>query len=468
MIFSPATQTSSINIAFQQASLFPSQQIFPSMLEQLQAQFPSFTQQMRIHIECNQNLYASCPPYRAPQESAFQTLTPPPGVDQSIMIDGKYRLDVTKNGNASSTYKVYDKDGNEIAGAWGDPHMTGKDGEAVGDLQCNHVLTLPNGAQIGVRVSDANGGKPIPGQADYCSELTVTSANHSEAMNFNFNTGTSKPTTGTHISGYLGENFIGETLNDNGRFLGAQIGVSRNGLFDPLTGQPMTDQRLNQIDLNSGDPKVRQDAVNLAMAQQLYGQGYLTPTDHHRYCGTRFSDFMPPMIRACTDNLRKLLWQMMQMNPYGCGCGVRLPNHIDSDRDINLRTIGDMPKPNVCPTLSAVYNPLLANYMPEGAACKAIGVYLKQEGKQAVSIEDLKKLAHDKSVPPIVRNACSFMMQHPDAWKKVETSDTGGRHADNWSGSWNFIDRANQLGVGNWKPIMNYPDIHLLLGQIAV
>jgi hypothetical protein len=459
-MISLASSPSLFCLSRREASAINTQQMFPNMLAQLMTQRSDFTSAMANHIDFHRNLYECCPPYRAPHESAFETLTPNPGVDQSIMIDGQYRLDVTKNGDSSSTYKVYDKDGKELAGAWGDPHMTGKNGEAVGDLQGNHVLTLPNGAQIGVRVSDAVGGKPMPGQVAYCSEITVTSANRSEAMNFNFNTGTSKTTTGTHISGYLGENFNAETLSDHGQFLGAQIGVSaQGGLFDPLTGQAMTANRLKEIDLNSGDPKVREKAIHLAMAQELYGQGYLTPTDHLLHSNTRFCDFMETRMQRCLANLQSLLMQMTRMNPYGCGCSMRLPNHIDSNRDLMLRSFGHLPKPYACPTLSAAFNPMLANYMPEGAACKAIGTYLQQKGTQAVSIEDLEKISNDQSVPPIVRNACAYMVQHPQAWRKVETNDTGGRGKDNWSGNWNFLDRANKLGAQDWTPIMSPPRI---------
>ncbi len=431
--------------------------IFPNMLAQLMAQSQIFTGAMMNHIEHHQHLYEHCPPY-APTRSvpAFENLTPNKGVDQSVMIDGAYRLDVTKNGKDSSTYKVYDKSGQELAGAWGDPHMTGKAGEAVGDMHGNHVLTLPNGAKLGIRVSDAHGEESKAGKATFCSEITATSANGAEAMNFNFNNGTDKKTTGSHISGYLGENFIAETLGDHGPFLGAQLGVSKEGgLFDPLTGQSMTAKRMNEIDLKNVDSVAREKSINLAASQQLFSQGYLTPADHRVYGNTSFSNFLQATIAQCIRNLQLFLFQMTTLNAAGCGFAIRLPNHIDSNRDIMLQSFGQLPKPYACPTLSASFNPALAGQMPEGAACKAIGVYLMQQKAKAVTLKDLGIVASDQKAPPIVRNACSFMMQHPDAWRKVETRDAG--FADDRSGVWNFFNRAKDLGAESWSPIMTPP-----------
>lgn len=452
-----------------EASIANAHQNFPNLLAQTLSQISLFTGAMRSHIERHQNLYEHHPAYK-PSDSnpAFQTLTPKPGVDQSIMVDGEYRLDMTKNGTSSSTYKVYDKNGKELAGAWGDPHMTGRDGAAVGDMQGNHVLTLPNGIKMGVRVSDGNGGKPANGHASYASEITVTSAKGNEAMNFNFNNGSNKPTTGTHISGYLGENFNAETLGDHGPFMGAQIGVSREGgLFDPLTGQSMTAEKLKELDLNHGDPAAREKAINLSMAQQLFGQGYVTPLDNLLYGAHSFKSFTESMRNQCTSNLQSLLSQMTHINATGCGCGIRLPNHRDVDMDIMLQSFGRFPKPYACPTLSAVYNPMLANSMPEGAACKTIGQYMQQKGINAVSIQDLQRIANDKAAPPMVRNACAWMDQHRDAFDRIEQLDVPNQK-DNWSGIGNFLNRANQLGANDWTPIMTPPKVDFFFSRRAL
>ncbi len=307
---------------------------FPNMYEQLMSFKPCFTRDMTLHIEHHQNQYLSCPEY-LPQQHApsFQTLTPNKGVDQSVMIDGEYRLDVTKDGKNESHFKLYDKNGKELAGEWGDPHLTGKNGEAVGDLQCNHVLTLPNGAKVGVRVSSPDGGAPVPGKADVVTELTAVSANGMDAMNFNMNVGSDKPTTGTPIAGYLGENFIAETLSDHGAFLGAQLGVSKNGGFvDPLTGLPMTAEGLKGIDLMNPDAIVRSKAENLAMAQTLHGQGYVTPYYHRLFCEHNFSSYTKEMHENCIDGLQLMLARMRMMLDNGLGCACRLPNYIDRNR----------------------------------------------------------------------------------------------------------------------------------------
>lgn len=455
--------------SLREANIANAHQNFPNLLAQTLSQISLFTGSMRNHIERNQSLYERCPMYKQPDSNpAFQTLTPKQGVDQSVMIDGEYRLDVTKNGTASSTYKVYDKNGKELAGAWGDPHMTGRDGAALGDMQGNHVLTLPNGVKIGVRVSDGNGGKPTNGNASFASEITVTSARGDEAMNFNFNNGSNKPTVGTHISGYLGENFNAETLGDHGAFMGAQIGVSKDGgLFDPLTGQSMTAQKLKELDLNNGDPVAREKAINLSMAQQLFGQGYVTPLDNLLHGAHSFKSFTEPMRNQCISNLQSLLSQMTRMNASGCGCGIRLPNHRDADMDIKLHSFGQLPKPYACPTLSAVYNPMLANSMPEGAACRTIGLYMQQKGISAVSIQDLQKIANDKNASPMIRNACSWMDQHHDAFDRIEQLDVPNQK-DNWSGSGNFLNRANQLGANDWTPIMTPPKIDFFYNHRAL
>lgn len=429
------------------AAILPAQQHFQNMYSQLVSQNSSFSNAMVSHIQVNQNLYINCPPHVPPTSApAFQTLTPNRGVDQSVMIDGKYRLDVTKDGTTESHFKLYDKDGKELAGEWGDPHLTGKNGAPVGDLQCNHVLTLPNGAKIGVRVSKPDGRLPVPGESDVVTELTAVSENGREAMNFNMNVGSSKSTTGTPISGYVGENFIGETLSDHGAFLGAQIGVSHEGgLFDPLTGHSMDSKRLKDIDLMNPDPVDRSRAVNLAMAQDLLGQGYVTPGHHRLYGDKSFASFSNHMRDDCLNGLQTKLAQMTSMSLAGLGCSMRLPNHINGVAAM-LSSFGYLPMLDEFTTLNATFNPFMAKFMSEGLACNAIGRYLGQKGIQQVSLESLAKISKDPFAPYIVRNACAFMTHNPKAWERVETNDTGGRNADNWSDYRNFLNRASYLG----------------------
>ncbi len=427
--------------------------IYNSAFEQFREIAHRFTHGFNRHIQENEFAYSNHPAYSEPTNSSFKHITPKKGVDQSIMIDDQYRLDVTKNGKGSSTFKVYDKAGKEIVGEWGDPHITGKNGAAVGDLQCNHVITLPHGQKIGVRVSKADGSAPVPGQPDYVSEITVVSAGRHDAMNINMNLGSNSQTTSTGIPGRIGQDFIGQTLNDHGSFLGAQLGMSQDGtLVDPLTGLPMNSKRLKEIDMNNGDPKVRSAAISLAQAQDLFEKGHMMPCDHHFYYDRPHKAFTPEMRDICIENLQMLLQHMGGMRDLGCDCSVQIPNHINCDAHLQLHSVCPLPQPYGNPILAAVYSPAMAKHMPEGAACKVLAEYLSQVRDRVVSLKDLKKLACDPSIPTIVRNACEFMINNKNAWKKIETLDTGGKHSDNISGVGNFINRAQQLGANNWDP----------------
>ncbi|MFJ3526269.1 hypothetical protein ACIPO9_27660 [Pseudomonas sp. NPDC090203] len=67
-----------------------------------------------------------------------------------------------------------------------------------------------------------------------------------------------------------------------------------------------------------------------------------------------------------------------------------------------------------------------------------IADYMKQNGKGAITSQDLAKLASDTSgkVPADVSSAAQYMQRHPDVFTAIETHDVAG--ADNLSGVWNF------------------------------
>jgi len=309
------------------------------MSQQLQAMQQQFTSAMNKMIQNNLGKYQTLPFYE-PTKTGVPPFemgkSPNPKADMSVMIDGEYRLDVTKNGTKESTFKIYDKNGKELAGEWGDPHLTGKNGDAIGDLQCNHVLTLPNGSKVGVRVSTMDGKPPVPGQLDVVTELTVVSSNQQDAMNFNMNVGSSKPTTATPISGYVGEDFLRETLSDNGEsFFGPVIGISQNGgMFDPETGQPMNKARLSQIDTMHPDPFMRENARKLAQAEELFNKGIIPPMYSKEYQNTNFQNFTPTQRDAGIQGLVDMLSKMFFMNSLGVGVDVRLPNHLNNQTNV--------------------------------------------------------------------------------------------------------------------------------------
>lgn len=85
--------------------------------------------------------------------------------------------------------------------------------------------------------------------------------------------------------------------------------------------------------------------------------------------------------------------------------------------------------------------------MSEKDACYAIGTYLKKHNIKSVKIGDLQKMANDQDLSSRMRDACSWMLQHPKEWEKIETLDNFGYSADDKSGVWNFLDRAKALGV---------------------
>lgn len=69
---------------------------------------------------------------------------------------------------------------------------------------------------------------------------------------------------------------------------------------------------------------------------------------------------------------------------------------------------------------------------------RTVADYLRQTGKSAINLNELKALANNTSgnVPPQVQAAAQYMVRHPDVFTAVETHDVAG--ADNLSGVWNF------------------------------
>lgn len=69
---------------------------------------------------------------------------------------------------------------------------------------------------------------------------------------------------------------------------------------------------------------------------------------------------------------------------------------------------------------------------------KILADYLRQEGKSAITGQELAKLAENGSgqVPADVSAAAQYLQRHPDVFTAIETHDVAG--ADSLSGVWNF------------------------------
>ncbi|TBU89258.1 hypothetical protein [Phytopseudomonas dryadis] len=69
---------------------------------------------------------------------------------------------------------------------------------------------------------------------------------------------------------------------------------------------------------------------------------------------------------------------------------------------------------------------------------KIIADYLRQNGKSAITGQELSQLANNASgsVPADVADAAKYMQRHPDVFTAIETHDVAG--ADDLSGVWNF------------------------------
>ncbi|MCQ4259899.1 hypothetical protein [Stutzerimonas stutzeri] len=69
---------------------------------------------------------------------------------------------------------------------------------------------------------------------------------------------------------------------------------------------------------------------------------------------------------------------------------------------------------------------------------KIIADYLRQEGKSAITGQELAKLAENGSgkVPAEVSVAAQYLQRYPDVFTAIETHDVAG--ADSLSGVWNF------------------------------
>jgi hypothetical protein len=74
---------------------------------------------------------------------------------------------------------------------------------------------------------------------------------------------------------------------------------------------------------------------------------------------------------------------------------------------------------------------------------KTVADYMRQNGKSAISGQELAQLANNTSgkVPADVSAAAQYMQRHPDVFTAIETHDVAG--ADNLSGVWNFDWAAN-------------------------
>ena len=71
-------------------------------------------------------------------------------------------------------------------------------------------------------------------------------------------------------------------------------------------------------------------------------------------------------------------------------------------------------------------------------ASDTLGSYFRGSNKNVVVLDDIKKLSADTTgtVPPEVKKAAQFMLDHPGVWKKIETHDV--KNADNVAGVSNF------------------------------
>lgn len=69
---------------------------------------------------------------------------------------------------------------------------------------------------------------------------------------------------------------------------------------------------------------------------------------------------------------------------------------------------------------------------------KTVADYMRQNGKSAISQQELSQLANNTSgkVPADVSDAAKYMERHPDVFTAIETHDVAG--VDNFSGVWNF------------------------------
>ncbi len=77
---------------------------------------------------------------------------------------------------------------------------------------------------------------------------------------------------------------------------------------------------------------------------------------------------------------------------------------------------------------------------------KTIADYMRQNGKQAITKQEVSQLANDTSgkVPSDVVEAAKYMQRHPDVFTAIETHDVAG--ADDLSGVWN-LDWAASGGL---------------------
>ena len=103
-------------------------------------------------------------------------------------------------------------------------------------------------------------------------------------------------------------------------------------------------------------------------------------------------------------------------------------------------THGMMPTLPTLPTLPkpvAEQRPTSQREQAIGAS-DTLGSYFRGSNKNDVALDDIKKLSADTTgtVPPEVKKAAQFMLDHPGVWKKIETHDV--KNADNVAAVSNF------------------------------
>ncbi len=87
-------------------------------------------------------------------------------------------------------------------------------------------------------------------------------------------------------------------------------------------------------------------------------------------------------------------------------------------------------------------------------AAENLLAYMQQANKPVVNLKDLYQLSTDASLSDAIREAATFMLQHPDIYQKIETHDVAG--ADGISGRANFEwaahGGASQAGTNGISP----------------
>ena len=88
----------------------------------------------------------------------------------------------------------------------------------------------------------------------------------------------------------------------------------------------MTADGLKGIDLMNPDPIVRYKAENLAMSQNLFNNGYVTPRIFKYY-----DQFPQPTQDQCISDMYSLIERMRKMYDTGVRCDLNLSNLFQRD-----------------------------------------------------------------------------------------------------------------------------------------